>query len=138
MLPFSTRRTPRGFGLERDICHWQFVHNLNSCFGLCVILGLDDLVDMERRFEPYKKTLFSLESLNLDRELQSRELNDKLNISIANFLQLLCSYVLHTPAHQTLEYLIRRYKSAPILFSTYYRSSIGVIMHLSWGSGFKD
>jgi len=83
--------------------------DLQTIFSLA-LTGLDDLVDMERRFEPYKKTLFSSESLNLDRELQSRELNDKLNISIANFLQLLCSYVMHTPAHQTLEYLIRRYK----------------------------
>ena len=65
---------------------------------------------MDGRFEAFKKTLFSVESLNLDRELQSRELNEKLNSSIATFLRLLSSYIMLTPAHQALEYLIRRYK----------------------------
>jgi U3 small nucleolar RNA-associated protein 10 len=72
--------------------------------------GLEDLARMDRRFEAYRKTLFSQESLKLDRELQSRELNEKLNGSISTFLRMLSNYIMLKPAHQILEYLIRRYK----------------------------
>lgn len=73
-------------------------------------VGLGELADIDGRFEPYRHTLFSVETLKLDRELQSRELNDKLNRSIGTFIRVLSNYILLKPAHQVLEYLIRRYK----------------------------
>ncbi|CAM6083052.1 unnamed protein product [Calypogeia fissa] len=72
--------------------------------------GLDDLITMDGRFKAFKKTLFSIESSQIDRELQAKEYNAKLNKSITTFLRLLSGYVMLTSAHQTLEYLIRRYK----------------------------
>ena len=75
-----------------------------------VAVGLQELAGMDKRFEAYRKTLFSQETLKLDRELQSRELNEKLNSSISTFLRILSHYILLKPAHQILEYLIRRYK----------------------------
>lgn len=73
-------------------------------------VGLEELARADRRFEAYRKTIFSEETLKLDREMQSRELNEKLNSSIATFLRILSNYVMLKPAHQILEYLIRRYK----------------------------
>lgn len=75
-----------------------------------VAVGLEELAGTDRRFEAYRKTLFSQETLKLDRELQSRELNEKLNSSISTFLRILSNYIMLKPAHQILEYLIRRYK----------------------------
>ncbi|KAJ7545476.1 hypothetical protein O6H91_09G122000 [Diphasiastrum complanatum] len=72
--------------------------------------GLEELSEMDARFEPFKKTLFNQESTQIDRELQTKDFNDKLNISLSNYLHLLSGYLLLPPAHQTLEYLIRRYK----------------------------
>lgn len=83
--------------------------DLRSIFDLCE-LGLEDLARADRRFQAYRRTIFSEETLKLDRELQSRELNEKLNSSIATFLRVLSNYVMLKPAHQILEYLIRRYK----------------------------
>jgi hypothetical protein len=74
------------------------------------------LAGTDKRFEAYKKTLFSPETLKLDRELQSRELNEKLNSSISTFLRILSHYIMLKPAHQILEYLIRRYKFVAFTF----------------------
>ncbi|KAG0589672.1 hypothetical protein KC19_1G038600 [Ceratodon purpureus] len=83
--------------------------DLRTIFDLCES-GLEELAGTDKRFEAYRKTLFSVETLKLDRELQSRELNEKLNGSISTFLRILSHYILLKPAHQILEYLIRRYK----------------------------
>lgn len=83
--------------------------DLRTIYDLCDA-GLGELADIDGRFEPYRHTLFSVETLKLDRELQSRELNDKLNRSIGTFIRVLSNYILLKPAHQVLEYLIRRYK----------------------------
>ncbi|EFJ35196.1 hypothetical protein SELMODRAFT_438493 [Selaginella moellendorffii] len=72
--------------------------------------GLQELLELNGAFVPFQRTLFSTESTQTDRELQTKEFNDKLNQSIASFLQVLSAFVLLPPAHQVLEYLIRRYK----------------------------
>jgi len=72
--------------------------------------GLDELSAIESHFATFKKTLFNSESLQIDRELQNREYNAKLDKSIAAFLRLLSGYLLLAHSHKTLEYLIRRYK----------------------------
>eukprot|EP00897_Mesotaenium_endlicherianum_P009950 jgi/Mesen1/8984/ME000056S08390 len=72
--------------------------------------GLNELSTSDGRFEPFFHTLFGYETLQLDRELQPPDVNKKLDSSIAAYMQLLSGYLLLTPAHQTLEYLIRRYK----------------------------
>jgi U3 small nucleolar RNA-associated protein 10 len=41
--------------------------------------------------------------------MQTKEANAKLDASITSFLRLLSNYLLLPPAHQALEFLIRRY-----------------------------
>ncbi|KAH7283024.1 hypothetical protein KP509_35G057300 [Ceratopteris richardii] len=72
--------------------------------------GLEELVGANPIFAHFKKTLFSIESCHMDRELQSQEFNDSLNESIHNFLYMVSDFAILGAAHQTLEYLIRRFK----------------------------
>lgn len=72
--------------------------------------GLEELVTENSRFMSFKRTLFSVESCQTDRELQGQEFNSKLNASIHTYMCLVADFLLLSPAHQTLEYLIRRYK----------------------------
>ncbi|CAM6046465.1 unnamed protein product [Sphagnum compactum] len=83
--------------------------DLQTIFALAQA-GFHELIELDGRFAAYSKTLFSVDSIQMDRELQSQEFNDKLNNSISSFLRLLSSYIMLTPAHQALEYLVRRYK----------------------------
>lgn len=83
--------------------------SLESVYDIA-LRGLDELSTIERSFATFKKTLFNSESLQIDRELQNREYNAKLDKSIATFLHLLSGYLLLAHSHKTLEYLIRRYK----------------------------
>ncbi|BBM97494.1 U3 small nucleolar RNA-associated protein 10 [Marchantia polymorpha subsp. ruderalis] len=72
--------------------------------------GLEELVLMDGRFKIYRHSLFNPNKIYEDRELQTKEENEKLDTLISAYLRLLAGYVLLTPAHSTLEYLIRRYK----------------------------
>lgn len=83
--------------------------SLESVYDIA-LRGLDELSAIENLFATFKKTLFNSESLQIDRELQNREYNAKLDRSIASFLRLLSGYLLLAHSHKTLEYMIRRYK----------------------------
>ncbi|MCO5557097.1 hypothetical protein L7F22_010653 [Adiantum nelumboides] len=72
--------------------------------------GLEELATANPFFSNFKKTLFNVESCQTDRELQGHDFNANLNTSIHNFFYLVSDFVLLSAAHQTLEYLIRRYK----------------------------
>eukprot|EP00250_Pteridium_aquilinum_P014753 c22180_g1_i1 orf=112-6567(+) len=74
------------------------------------ISGLEELATANPMFTNFKKTLFSVESRQTDRELQGEEFNISLNASIHRFMCLVADFLLLSAAHQTLEYLIRRYK----------------------------
>jgi hypothetical protein len=87
-----------------------FFFRFNEFVVVVFYSGFHELIELDGRFAAYSKTLFSVDSIQMDRELQSQEFNDKLNNSISSFLRLLSSYIMLTPAHQALEYLVRRYK----------------------------
>ncbi|KAI5081132.1 hypothetical protein GOP47_0004315 [Adiantum capillus-veneris] len=72
--------------------------------------GFEELATANPLFRNFKKTLFGVESCHTDRELEGHDFNANLNTSIHNFMYLVSDFVLLRPAHQTLEYLIRRYK----------------------------
>lgn len=72
--------------------------------------GLDRLVEMDKRFASFRNTLFSFESQQMDRELQNREYNAKIDKTIGLYLRLVSGHLLVGDSHKTLEYLIRRYK----------------------------
>lgn len=72
--------------------------------------GLQELIKLDSRFSPFEHTLFSFSSKQLVRDLQTRDENQKLDVSIGSFLQLLSPYFMQKSAHKVIEYLLRRYR----------------------------
>ncbi|KAJ2367999.1 snoRNA-binding rRNA-processing protein utp10 [Coemansia sp. RSA 2610] len=72
--------------------------------------GLKELRQIDRRFDVFAATLFSPAVKDLDRVLQTREENARLDESIRTFLFLMAPYFLTKPAGKALEWLIRRFR----------------------------
>jgi hypothetical protein len=72
--------------------------------------GLLELEQMDERFAPYSRSLFSEASRSLIRDALDAEEEQRVNASIQSLLQLLSQYLLLRPAHKALEYLIRVYR----------------------------
>ena len=72
--------------------------------------GLDELKLVNDHFEQFESLLFSESSKHLERSLQTKEVNEKLDSTIRDYLQFLSPYILLKPAHKTLEWLIRRFQ----------------------------
>ncbi|KAG0048658.1 HEAT repeat-containing protein 1 [Gryganskiella cystojenkinii] len=72
--------------------------------------GCAELRLLDDNFAPFEKTLFSESMKNVDRALQSKEDNAKLDESITQFLRLLSPYFLLKPSGKALEWLIRRFR----------------------------
>ncbi|KAG0335778.1 HEAT repeat-containing protein 1 [Podila humilis] len=72
--------------------------------------GITELIMLDAKFAPFAETLFSESMKNVDRVLQSKEDNQKLDESITLFLQQLSPYFLVKPAGKALEWLIRRFR----------------------------
>lgn len=72
--------------------------------------GIMELVILDEKFSPFEKTLFSEKMKSVDRILQTKEENDKLDASINAFLCQLAPYFLLKPSGKVLEYLIRRFR----------------------------
>eukprot|EP01116_Phalansterium_solitarium_P009960 TRINITY_DN242_c8_g1_i1.p1 TRINITY_DN242_c8_g1~~TRINITY_DN242_c8_g1_i1.p1 ORF type:complete len:1258 (+),score=531.04 TRINITY_DN242_c8_g1_i1:47-3775(+) len=72
--------------------------------------GLTELLKLDERFVPFEQTLFGHDGKNVERLLQTNEVNKRLDESVAAFLRLLSPFFLLRPAHKALEYLIRRYR----------------------------
>ena len=85
---------------------------LNTC--LCSRLcgsgctGLEELLGIDPVFSEFQETLFSEASVSLERSVQSKEVNQKLDKSISLFLTRLSPYFLLKPALKCLEWLIHR------------------------------
>ncbi|KAB5555247.1 hypothetical protein PHYPO_G00031300 [Pangasianodon hypophthalmus] len=71
--------------------------------------GLDELLGIEPAFAEFQETLFSQASLSLERSVQSREVNQKLDKDISLFLIRLSPYFLLKPALKCLEWLVHRF-----------------------------
>ncbi|GAB2253654.1 hypothetical protein Droror1_Dr00006501 [Drosera rotundifolia] len=74
------------------------------------IAGLEELEKLDKRFRRFKDDLFSLKSVELDRELLNAEVNNRIDASISSYLRLLSGYFVLESALKMVEYLIRRYK----------------------------
>ncbi|KAI8390372.1 hypothetical protein BD560DRAFT_362243 [Blakeslea trispora] len=72
--------------------------------------GIMELVILDEKFSVFEKTLFSESMKSVDRVLQSKEENEKLDASINSFLSQLSPYFLLKPSGKVLEYLIRRFR----------------------------
>jgi len=83
--------------------------DLETIFNIGVN-GLLELRKHDERFGQFEDTLFSSTAKSLVREMQTKEVNEKLDVSILAFLRLLSPYLLLKPAHKVLEWLIRRFR----------------------------
>ncbi|KAG0209950.1 HEAT repeat-containing protein 1 [Mortierella sp. GBA30] len=72
--------------------------------------GITELKQLDPKFAPFEKTLFAESMKNVDRVLQTKEDNAKLDESITLFLRQLSPYFLLKPAGKALEWLIRRFR----------------------------
>ncbi|KAJ2665390.1 snoRNA-binding rRNA-processing protein utp10 [Coemansia sp. RSA 1200] len=72
--------------------------------------GLDELRKTSHKFDVYADTLFSEAVKDLDRVLQTKEENKKLDQTIRSFLFQLAPHFLTKPAGKTIEWLIRRFR----------------------------
>lgn len=82
--------------------------DLHSLYHLS-LSGLEQLKKFDSRFKAFELTLFSPASKEVSRELQTKEVNKRLDESIEAFLLLLSPFFLHKSAHKVIEYLIRKY-----------------------------
>ncbi|XP_015227293.1 PREDICTED: HEAT repeat-containing protein 1 [Cyprinodon variegatus] len=80
-----------------------------STFYALGCTGLEELLGIEPAFLEFQETLFSPASLTLERSVQSKEVNEKLDAGISLFLTRLCPYFLLKPAHKCIEWLIHRF-----------------------------
>ena len=97
------------------------------------IEGLEELIDIDRRFAKFRETLFAESTINFDRNVQSKETLSFLDKNIGAFLALVGPYYLLAPAYKAVEWLIRRFyinihNSETLLLASlpYFKSSIFV------------
>ncbi|XP_043958197.1 HEAT repeat-containing protein 1 [Gambusia affinis] len=80
-----------------------------STFYALGCTGLEELLGIEPAFLEFHDTLFSPASMTLERSVQSKEVNEKLDAGISLFLTRLCPYFLLKPAHKCIEWLVHRF-----------------------------
>ncbi|KAM9462286.1 HEAT repeat-containing protein 1 [Clarias gariepinus] len=80
-----------------------------SAFYALGCTGLDELLGIESAFAEFQETLFSQASSTLERSVQSKEVNQKLDKDISLFLTRLSPYFLLKPALKCLEWLVHRF-----------------------------
>uniref|UniRef100_A0A8D3E7J4 HEAT repeat-containing protein 1 n=1 Tax=Scophthalmus maximus TaxID=52904 RepID=A0A8D3E7J4_SCOMX len=80
-----------------------------STFYALGCTGLEELLGIEPAFQEFQDTLFSRASLTLERSVQSKEVNEKLDAGISLFLVRLSPYFLLKPAHKCIEWLVHRF-----------------------------
>ena len=86
--------------------------NLDSEAVYCMAMnGLEQLklIDLET-FESFETTLFSSTSITFERAIQTKQINEKLNMEIGRFLLHLSPYFMLKPAHKCFEWLVYRYQ----------------------------
>ncbi|KAL1264047.1 hypothetical protein QQF64_004402 [Cirrhinus molitorella] len=81
----------------------------HSTFYALGCTGLEELMGIDSVFSEFQETLFSQASLTLERSVQTKEVNKKLDKSISLFLTRLSPYFLLKPALKCIEWLIHRF-----------------------------
>ena len=69
------------------------------------------LSQQDGRLAAFRSTLFSQAGVEYNRDQQTAEANAKLDKSLAAYLQLLADHLLQPAAWQTLEFIVRRFRS---------------------------
>lgn len=84
-------------------------HDLESIHALASN-GLIQLRALDKRFGTFGNSLFSDASKTLDRTLQNKEANARLNEEIEQFMGLLSPFLMEAPAGKVMEWLVRRFR----------------------------
>lgn len=71
--------------------------------------GLDELVEVDSRFEKFHATLFSEASVSFDRNVQTKDIMTQVNANLEAFINLMGPYYHLNPALKAMEWLVRRY-----------------------------
>uniref|UniRef100_A0A182PPT4 HEAT repeat-containing protein 1 n=1 Tax=Anopheles epiroticus TaxID=199890 RepID=A0A182PPT4_9DIPT len=74
------------------------------------VSGLEELMQMHGAFGQFEDTLFDKKAIELQRSVENKEVNEKLNNNIQKFFYHLSPYFMLQPAHKCLEWLIRRFE----------------------------
>nr|XP_057922061.1 HEAT repeat-containing protein 1 isoform X2 [Doryrhamphus excisus] len=80
-----------------------------STFYALGCTGLEELMGIEPAFFEFQCSLFSRASMMLERSIQSKEVNQKLDADISLFLTRLSPYFLLKPSHKCMEWLLHRF-----------------------------
>ena len=71
--------------------------------------GLEELIDLDPVFEEFQLTLFEFTAKNVQRAVESKEVNTLLDKNIKKFLFHLSPYFMLPASHKCLEWMIRRF-----------------------------
>lgn len=71
--------------------------------------GFVELVSLNPAFMQFESALFDKNARELQRAVENKEVNDKLNQALKKFLIHLSPHLLLQPAHKCLEWLLRRF-----------------------------
>lgn len=72
------------------------------------ISGLEELAVIDKKFAEYENSLFDKSAQTWDRNLQTKEINNKLDEILSRLLIGLSPYVQLRACHKVLEWLIYR------------------------------
>lgn len=72
--------------------------------------GLEELTSLEPNFAEFESSLFSESCKSFERTVQTKDVLQELDATIARFLRQLSPFLLLKPAHKCLELLIRVYR----------------------------
>lgn len=71
--------------------------------------GLHELTNLNQIFRQFEKTLFQKSSVNMERSVETSQINKEIDIVIKKFFYCASPYFMLHPTHLCLEWLIRRY-----------------------------
>jgi U3 small nucleolar RNA-associated protein 10 len=84
--------------------------DFDTIYQLCYE-GFLELCQLDPRFAPFAKSLFSEQSKQEDRTQMTEAQNKQLDVVVEDFLSLVGSRLLLKPALRTVEWLVRRFRS---------------------------
>ncbi|XP_075265067.1 HEAT repeat-containing protein 1-like, partial [Convolutriloba macropyga] len=71
--------------------------------------GLKELSEIDKRFQDFETTLFSVDSKKLERTVISSDVNTQIDSFIGEFMVLVAPHVMRNGAIKALEWLIQRF-----------------------------
>ncbi|KAK6539958.1 snoRNA-binding rRNA-processing protein utp10 [Orbilia ellipsospora] len=83
--------------------------DFDTIYSICYE-GFEELCSLDRRFVVFERSLFSEQSVSIDRDVLGKEDNEKLDENVRSFLGLLGAWALVKSGVKALEWLVRRFR----------------------------